>query len=437
MSKYFKVDSSIRSSVYDALRNGPDSISNQLYCRMDIFLDQEDWPGINHVSYGERPGYVSYVKQDYFEEEPSGKVQQMKVGKLLRMFKLSRPLADKEVETAVNAVKSRMIADTEGSFEIVSGEDIRHFYYSENYEDDPCVPLTHSCMKYRGCKNLLDIYAKNEVSMLVFLNAERKLRGRALIWHNVKTTKERQITFLDRIYASDALTPAFKRFAQEHGWYYKKDQSYDSRMNVMSPSNKYIKSVSMKLTVGLNTDFDQFPYLDTFRFGGDGFITNWEDESDPHRYEYSFTQGVRARSDNPYVIPKGRVNEYELEECYFSRWGGYIVHTDDAIFSDVVDSYIHDDDVVRVGGRVYPKDYPNLEKVKADYKAEQAKRLAELAQRKQEAASEGEAYQVVSEWLRSDWSSGTITGTMHLRRPAMDIEYFTFDTLSDIIEDEE
>ena len=431
-SKYFKISSEIRSLIHEALSPVNRERANELYAMTVDYMSPHQWIGVSNVGFGNRPGYVSYQTQGWDDDDPKGKMQQMKVGRFLRMFKLEEKLSDAEVELVVNAVKGKMAADTEGSFELVTGEDIRRFYYEEHYEDSPCVALAHSCMKYRGCGRLLDIYVKNDVAMLVFLNEDRKVRGRAIVWRNVATPKGRSIVLMDRIYASDGLTPAFMEFAKEQGWYYKAQQSHDAMDKLMSPKNKYTKVVKMNLVVELNTDHDKFPYLDTFRYGVDGYNTNFKDEG-ISIYNYGNIVGTRSMRSDERVAVVGRENLVYQHDAQFSRWNGDLIHENDTTFCAPIDSYVHRDDAVEIGSNYYPADCPNLDEIKAKWEAEQKER--EEARKKREAErrairSRAASIDTISEWLSSELPREMYTLRSSRRSTLSNGGYFTIDTAS-------
>ena len=96
----------------------------------------------------------------------------------------------------------------------------------------------------------------------------------------------------------------------------------------------------MLIKIELDTNFDEFPYIDTFTYGGEGFITNDQTNREaPRRYEdtagdYKFdVWTINGRRD-------------EEDSCYWSEYHGAWLHQDEAV--NVQGVYYLDSSVERV-----------------------------------------------------------------------------------------
>lgn len=127
---------------------------------------------------------------------------------------------------------------------IVSGEEIRKWYYEDNYSAK-IGSIGNSCMRYGECQSYFDIYVENnDVCNLIIFQEQDKISMRALLW------KLENKFYMDRIYSqseSDAII--LMNYAEEQGWDY-----YDK-------SN--FKQLKLKLN---NCDYDEYPYMDTFKY---------------------------------------------------------------------------------------------------------------------------------------------------------------------------
>lgn len=158
----------------------------------------------------------------------------------------------------------------EGTFSVVSGDLIRHWYHIKQYEDITSS-LTNSCMADDECQAYFDIYTENpkQVEMVIRVNPNGKLNGRALLWQTHKGT------FMDRIYGTETVVCLFQEYAREHGWMYRAYNSFEDKSEVMAPvpSGEYEKR-SMLLKVSLDKyDHEEYPYLDTFTYLNTDFAT--------------------------------------------------------------------------------------------------------------------------------------------------------------------
>lgn len=189
------------------------------------------------------------------------------VSKVLSEFAFREfKIADKDIEDFTNLYKSHFVKE-QTKFIIVEGEDIRSYYDEESYHISGFGrhgSLWNSCMRYKNRLKFLDLYLEN-AKLLVLVNAENKVKGRALLWdsvHNVDTGKV--IKFMDRIYTTeDYIVNIFKDWCIQNGYYSKLEQSSRSERYIVSPDNQVIFS---NLEIKLKSKLAHYPYLDTFKF---------------------------------------------------------------------------------------------------------------------------------------------------------------------------
>lgn len=162
---------------------------------------------------------------------------------------------EKEVEEFVNILKAATNAEDE-EFKIISGEDIRKWYDVSTYAVDQNT-LTKSCMRHSACQPYFDLYVDNPdlIKMLILINADNDLIGRALLW------KINDITFMDRIYGTDITIQKFINYAKKEGYIYKERQSYDNDYFIDKNNNIFYSTFNIPINI---KKYDKFPYLDTF-----------------------------------------------------------------------------------------------------------------------------------------------------------------------------
>jgi hypothetical protein len=146
------------------------------------------------------------------------------------------------------------------NFKIVSGRDIKNYYFVESYECEK-GSLGASCMKYDRCQEFFGIYENNkEVSLLILLNEHGNLRGRAILWdlgdHKI----------MDRIYTTndEHYSFYFKKWATSNGYLYRSEQNWFNSLwfEAIGVPKQELR-IEFKLE---NMNFRYFPYLDTFKF---------------------------------------------------------------------------------------------------------------------------------------------------------------------------
>ncbi len=166
-------------------------------------------------------------------------------------------------------------------FELVSGEDIRHWYaVSQYYREstgDRGGGLLGSCMRYDGvteergknCQPFLDIYVKNpdKCSLLILTNTENKLIGRAIVWKGLRKPCDDSMKptrwFMDRVYTiKQPDVELFKKYAKKQGWLHKYEQTAQCEY-YMDGDTKINKSMAIQLKAEVHK---YYPYMDTLKY---------------------------------------------------------------------------------------------------------------------------------------------------------------------------
>lgn len=234
--------------------------------------------------------------------------QSSKYGKLIYKIILENDIKDvssAEIERLSNSLKALLFPS--GDFKIVEGEDITKYYHYDSYADGNTGSLGESCMRHDECSSFFELY-EDIAKMLILVNKDDKILGRALIW---KVEKD---IYMDRIYGSDYIISKFCQYAKKNGWYHKEKQSYDKKTTWIDPKDGLVKKILLKIYIP-EKYYEYYPYVDTFSFMlKDKYITN--DRSQRWDCLLEDTDGSWVEGD-------------DNVECEFS---GEYYHEDDTIY---------------------------------------------------------------------------------------------------------
>lgn len=262
---------SIRSLLSDKLK--------PLICTkvIDSYLTGE--VNMLSVRLGEDDANISFLPKD---KEPEYTIdgtwarKNRQEGKPAKIFQkaLVKEFKQQEWEVFSNAFKAEICSCN--NFELVSGEDIRH-WYCENYYYECKGTLGNSCMRYENAQDYFDVYV-DKAKMLI-TKKFGKLTGRAIVWEI-----DENITLLDRVYTCyDYLYNCFIDYAKEHKWYIRQDNSLlhtGDQQEWLTPDDDYTHSQFIPFTIHLDKRYEYFPYLDSFRYYNDdgNYITTVIDD---------------------------------------------------------------------------------------------------------------------------------------------------------------
>ena len=116
-------------------------------------------------------------------------------------------------------------------------------------------------MQHKHGQGFFGIYEENSgrCQLLVLVDSEEKTLGRALVWHT-----DQGLTVMDRVYGNDVTIEMFQREAVIRGWHRRRYNTYDYERWWIDPEgNELVLDLSVTLDV---TEFDYYPYVDTFKF---------------------------------------------------------------------------------------------------------------------------------------------------------------------------
>lgn len=178
-----------------------------------------------------------------------------KVGRAIRQILDANTIkiVDKDIEDFVNKYKNAwddlFDENKNEKIRLVKGEDIRYWYLEDKYLQGGGT-LNNSCMRYANTQTFLNIYVENpnSVNLLIYLDDDKKLKGRSLVWFYEKDGTQK--VYQDRIYT----TNDSDRISM-HNWFldkYKDGLSYQN--------GDYGKDISVKLDKFI---FKEYPYMDS------------------------------------------------------------------------------------------------------------------------------------------------------------------------------
>jgi hypothetical protein len=139
------------------------------------------------------------------------------------------------------------------------------------WEDDGTFPsfivlrAKNYVMKDESGK-IFKIYSENKekVKLLIYVDADDKVHGRALVWKVKKSPCESKY-FMDRIYTNrDSDVNRFKDFANNEGWFYKKKMNSHVDDNVLFVYKG--EDVAGEVKLKLEGNFRSYPFIDTMCF---------------------------------------------------------------------------------------------------------------------------------------------------------------------------
>ena len=250
--------------------------------------------------------------------------------------KLFNDIPAKEVEKFSNLFRSQSVK-AKFTFDVVSGNDIKKYYYYESYASNERGSLGVSCMKHDHCQDLFSLYTmnKNEVSMLIMLNSDGKLIGRALLW-NFDGNK-----IMDRIYTinDEDLSFHFKKWATENNYLYKSEQNWFNTLYFENLSNKRkVLKLEIKLDYYISM---KYPYVDTFKFidRDRGVISNFIPDDEDSIRTLTSCDGGYHDSDHLKFDGIDKVFRYRNEAVYVSYLEIY-TSRNNVEYSNINDQYI-------------------------------------------------------------------------------------------------
>jgi len=301
----------------------------------------------NKISYLSQDRIKNLIDEDAFDETfwNTPKRYQAKPGSFIS--KVFKDIPSKEVEKFSNLFKSES-NKVDFTFKVVSGLDIKKYYHYSSYQSDKGT-LGGSCMKHNCSQGLFDIYIENDdnVSMLVMLDIDGLLMGRALLW-NFESYK-----IMDRIYTTndDNLQWYFKKWATENNYLYKSEQNWYNTLffeNINTSKKEIFLKIDLK-----NKDFSKYPYMDTFKFidsdnilynhiPSDDIKTLCSTDGSKHEHDYlkfDFVDRIFRYRGECFHLSYMDSYTHERNITWSSVNNRYILNTD-SIWDDEISDYI-------------------------------------------------------------------------------------------------
>lgn len=242
---------------------------------------------------------------------------------------------DHDIETLVNHLKA---CAADGDFQIVKGSAIRDWYNGDTYHEDEDVigTLASSCMRDEQCSNWFDIYVTNDIVQMIILVKDGYLVGRALLWDN---------KWVDRIYGTDSTIKAFKNFCKEKGFHCKSSQNSDPYQGWINPDTG--ASYQEEVVLELNTEFESYPYADTFCHidVAGGKLSNSTNSLNCYA-EMRDTCGGLDGDD--FVYDEYDDRTIHIDDSVYIRNHGYRTHYDNASECEVTGDYFLNDEMVEM-----------------------------------------------------------------------------------------
>lgn len=238
------------------------------YCEY-MKYDYKYYMNIDYIDISDNCENISYITKNRLDrigdDNPftSPLRQTMRIGRfILTLNPYTDPISLEKKVNSYKAAYNNIIGNI-SEFRMVKGYDIYKWYNEESYLEGTGT-LNKSCM--RNESDRLSLYARHpdKVSLLILVNEDEKLIGRALVWN----VDEPDIIYKDRtytIYPSDGAR--FEQYSTNRGW-----KSYEQK-----------NMQKMKVYLNYNTgEPDENPYMDTFRYFyySDNYLTNVIDNSD-------------------------------------------------------------------------------------------------------------------------------------------------------------
>jgi len=309
---------------------------------------------INYIT-NRNDGTISFLpkgKLHLINDDGTWKKEGRQTGKPAKVIKklfsprLLSYLKDSDFEAFANQYKSNSALESGFKFEILKNSKIAEVYNMEREEGEGS--LNNSCMRDEH-RTMFEIYTNcDSLKIVVLLNPMGQLAGRCLLWK-----LEDGINLMDRFYvAQDSYYESFLEFAEINKFWRKSHyKTYDFKRDFINAEGENVHRV---FTVETDTDFGSYPYIDTFSFGKDGYITN---SSEDYIYEYNCTDGSRDEQTEDVGFWVESRGEYMCEDdvvyCTAGSYRNQYIAYNDSV--EIGGEYFHEDDerIVFVDGEYF------------------------------------------------------------------------------------
>jgi hypothetical protein len=177
-------------------------------------------------------------------------------------FKDNSQIKDDTIQKFADYIIGKMsISAPSGDTEtkIVTGEEIKFWYDRKNMKNKTGSELSKSCMASNYKLNFMDFYVKNKnISLVVKLDADKKLIGRALLW-KLESSSEGNEYFLDRRYCNENSDEEFLYNWVKSQPGYSKTGKRESKALSSNTSDEMVVKLDVAIT-------KTYPYVDTMKY---------------------------------------------------------------------------------------------------------------------------------------------------------------------------
>lgn len=249
-------------------------------------------------------------------------------GKISRVLHkiLIKQYTDHSYEVFNNHLKA-IVLGADYKWNIVTGKDIAYWYNETHYNRSGGGTLSNSCMRHTDNQDWFEIYTNNPYCSMLILTKYNRLVGRALLW-----TIDNNV-YMDRVYYSaDEIYSKFIQYAKKNKWRIRYDNSLlsdeeDCFFKYLDDGKTWQYEYS-ELKIPVKSDYDWFPYLDSFRYfyrlEGHSYLSNV--------YNDNLKDCIRFLSDSD-----GSYTSYNACCCC-----GTHILSDEGMWSDYLDDYLCD-----------------------------------------------------------------------------------------------
>lgn len=282
----------LTASLKEALERGDNSVCRALIAYIDGCNDLFTTARVNYIAFRHNTKMLSYlpagrehILNDDGDWSRKGR-QNAKIGAVLRAILVNpETFSNAEIEKFTNYLTA--MQDDNSIFTELDSSCISEIYEESGTSE---IKEINSCMTD---SDYFDLYREANLRILTLRSSTGLLLGRALIWPKVETSKYGTLQFCDRFYTPDHLRTKFREYCNEKGYARKvQDGSYIEKKNWIV--NGEVVTVDASVQVD-SCRADIFPYIDTFSYGDDSHLTNWENDSTI--FTYNNTDGTRDEKE--------------------------------------------------------------------------------------------------------------------------------------------
>ena len=271
--------------------------------------------------------------------------------KILKKLPWIKPIDEKLLIGFNDYLKGKY--NSEVVIQEVSGEKIREWYHGKMYAPNSGT-LNESCMRHGKCQDYFDIYTENPGVRMIIATKNDQLMGRAIVWDRSLWNKnyfDNVNAVVDRIYGNESTISQIKQYCAKNNYVHKDRQSYQEPMAWIHYVNGVAVNKDKIIRINIDTEFDQYPYMDTFKYCSDDYITNCDSLS--YNIELTDTDGYNHNETCYYC--EEEINEDEscstyngdrscTDCCNYVESHDAYYHRDDTVYSEYNDQYLHSDD---------------------------------------------------------------------------------------------